>query len=260
MINSRQNWGTTHAILPKLDLVGLQITSFNQFTDIGIRQALDEINTDGGIEDYTGKNWRLTFGKYWFGETKHSVLEAKRKGLTYDMPLYAEATLLNKKTGLEQAQEVFLGDIPKMTTIGTFIVNGIERAVVTQLVRSPGVFFSGNTDPNSRQELYQAELRPKRGSWLEMTVGRRHVIAVKLDRRRKMPVTVLLRAMGLGTDEEILEAFKDVSTQDELKLIEKTIDKDLTKTQSEALIELYEKMRPDGTGKNISNSFRLCCI
>ncbi|MBU0978989.1 MAG: DNA-directed RNA polymerase subunit beta [Patescibacteria group bacterium] len=244
MINSRQNWGTTHAILPKLDLVGLQITSFNQFTDIGIRQALDEINTDGGIEDYTGKNWRLTFGKYWFGETKHSVLEAKRKGLTYDMPLYAEATLLNKKTGLEQAQEVFLGDIPKMTTIGTFIVNGIERAVVTQLVRSPGVFFSGNTDPNSRQELYQAELRPKRGSWLEMTVGRRHVIAVKLDRRRKMPVTVLLRAMGLGTDEEILEAFKDVSTQDELKLIEKTIDKDLTKTQSEALIELYEKMRP----------------
>jgi len=244
MTNSRQNWGTPHPVLPKLDLVGLQINSFNDFLDNGIRQALDEINADGGIEDYTGKNWRLTFGKYWFGQTKHSVSEAKRKGLTYDMSLYTDAILLNKKTGQEQTQEVFLGDIPKMTSIGTFVVNGIERAVVTQLVRSPGVFFSGETDPSSRQELYQAELRPKRGSWLEMTVGRRQVIAVKVDRRRKMPVTVLLRAMGLGTDEEILEAFKDVSTNDELKLIEKTIEKDPTKTQSEALIELYEKMRP----------------
>lgn len=241
---TRQNWGTNHTILPELDLVKLQIDSYQSFLDSGIRQALVEINSDKGIEDYTGKNWALSFGEYRFGKSKYTLTQAKDKGVTYDMPLYVEATLLNKKTGEEQTQEVFLGDIPKMTPIGTFVVNGIERAVVTQLVRSPGVFFAGEVDSATGRQLYYAELRPKRGSWLEMAVGKRDVITVKIDRRRKMPVTVLLRAIGYGTDEELRQLFADVKDHDEYELLEKTIEKDVSKSQEEALIEIYEKMRP----------------
>lgn len=240
--STRQNWGKDHKILPELNLVKLQLDSYDLFLSHGIREALDEINSDKGIEDFTGKNWSITFGNYRFGQPKYSLSQAKRKAVSYDMPLYVEATLLNKKTGEEQTQEVFLGDIPKMSPVGTFIINGIERVVVTQLVRSPGIFFSGDQDPTSGRFLYRAELRPMRGSWIEVGVGRKDVVTVKVDRRRKMPVTVLLRAIGYGSDEEILELFKDV--KDEYDLIQKTIEKDATKTQAEALIELYEKMRP----------------
>ncbi len=241
---TRQNWGTTHTILPELDLVKLQIDSYQSFLDSGISQALVEINGEKGIEDYTGKNWALSFGEYRFGKSKYTLSQAKEKGVTYDMPLYVEATLLNKKTGEEQTQEVFLGDVPKMTPIGTFVVNGIERAVVTQLVRSPGVFFAGEVDSTTGRKLYFAELRPKRGSWLEVSVGKRDIITVKIDRRRKMPVTVLLRAIGYGTDEELRQLFADVTNQDEFDLLEKSIEKDACKSREEALIEVYEKMRP----------------
>ena len=240
----RQNWGRNYKSLPELNLVGLQLESYKEFLEKGIGEALAEINGTKGIEDYTGKNWSLKFGKYRFGPVKRGVTESKRKGLTYEAPLYVEATLTNKKTGEEKTQEVFMGDIPMMTPIGTFIINGIERAVVTQLVRSPGVFFSGNEDQASGRELYTAELRPKRGSWLEMTVGRRNVIAVKIDRRRKIPVTTLLRALGYGTDEELYELLKDVLEVDELNLVKNTIKKDTTKSEAEALLEIYAKMRP----------------
>ncbi len=240
----RENWGKEHTILPELDLIKLQLESYDHFLNHGIREALDEVNSDKGIEDFTGKNWSIRFGNYRFGQAKYTIAQAKRKAVSYDVPLYVEATLLNKKTGEEQTQEVFLGDIPKMTPVGTFVINGIERVVVTQLVRSPGIFFSGDEDPTTGRMLYRAELRPLRGSWLEIGVGRRDVITVKIDRRRKMPVTVLLRAIGYGTDEELLNLFSDVTTKDEFELIQKTIDKDTTKTQAEALIEVYEKMRP----------------
>ena len=240
----RQNWGATHSILPKLDLVGLQLESYQAFLDGGIKDTLLEVYSEDGIEDYTGKNWRLQFGEYRFGKPKYSISQAKQKGVTYDMPLYVVATLTNKKTAEVQTQEVFLGDIPRMTPIGTFVINGIERAVVTQLVRSPGVFFSGNNDGATGRELYQAELRPKRGSWLEIAVGKKNVLTVKIDRRRKLPVTVLLRAMGYGTDEELLNVFKEVSTGDEYELLKNTLEKDMTKSREEALIEIYEKMRP----------------
>lgn len=241
---TRQNWGKTHAILPELDLIKLQLESYQQFLDGGIREALDEVNGEKGIEDFTGKNWSIKFGNYRFGQSKYTIAQAKRKAVSYDMPLYVEATLLNKKTGEQQMQEVFLGDIPRMTPVGTFIINGIERVVVTQLVRSPGIFFSGDEDPTTGRMLFRAELRPLRGSWLEIGVGRRDVITVKIDRRRKLPVTTLLRAVGYGTDEEILELFKEASSKDELNLIQKTLEKDPAKTQAEALIEVYEKMRP----------------
>ncbi len=241
---SRLNWGTNHTILPELDLVKLQLESYEWFLKDGVREALDEVNGEEGIQDFTGKNWTIKFGAYRFGAPKYTLTQAKRKAVSYDMPLYVEATLVNKKTGEEQMQEVFLGDVPKMTPVGTFIINGIERVVVTQLVRSPGIFYSGDQDPTTGRMLYRAELRPLRGSWIEVGVGRKDVITVKIDRRRKMPVTVLLRAIGLGTDEEILAAFDQSVTKDELNLIQKTLEKDPTKTQAEALIELYEKMRP----------------
>lgn len=241
---NRQNWGLVQTTLPELDLVGLQVESYRVFLDNGIRDTIAEIYADEGVEDYTGKNWSLTFGEHYFGKQKYTITEAKQKGVSYDMPLYVSAKITNKRTGDVQTQDVFLGDIPKMTNIGTFIINGIERAVVTQLVRSPGVFFSGETDPVTGKQLFTAELRPKRGSWLELTVGKKNVITVKIDRRRKIPVTTLLRALGFSTDEDITELLKDEMKKDELDLIQTTLSKDTTKSQGEALIEIYEKMRP----------------
>jgi DNA-directed RNA polymerase subunit beta len=241
---SRQYWGKTATALPELDLTRVQIESYEQFLRDGIREALDEINAGDGIEDFTGKNWSLKFGEYHFGKSKYTPSQAKKKAVSYDIPIRVEATLTNKRTGEQQTQEVFLGDIPKMTASGTFIINGIERAVVTQLVRSPGIFFSGDFDAAVGKVLYQAELRPLRGSWIELNVGKRDVITVKIDRRRKMPVTVLLRAMGYGTDEELLKLFENLQAKDGVDYIRNTMQKDATKNQAEALIELYEKMRP----------------
>jgi DNA-directed RNA polymerase subunit beta len=241
---TRDNWGKKRQNLPQLDLIKIQIDGYKKFLDEDITSSLLEVNGKKGIEDFTGKNWALKFGKHRFGEAKYSVAEAKRKAVNYDIPLYVETTLTNKKTNEEQTQEVFLGDLPKMTPVGTFVINGIERCVVTQLVRSPGVFFSGEADPTTKKVLYKAELRPLRGSWLEVNVGRRGVLTAKIDRRRKMPATVLLRALGYESDEQILNLYKDVLKRDELDLVKNTLEKDSTTTQSEALLEIYEKMRP----------------
>lgn len=241
---TRQNWGQKHQILPKLDLTKLQKESYQEFLDSGIGLALQEVNGERGIEDFTGKNWSLKFGKYRFGEPTHTPEQAKSKNISYDFPLYVEATLLNKRTGEERTQEVFLGDLPRMTQTGTFIINGIERGIVTQLVRSPGVFFMGEEDAVSKRLLYKAEFRPMRGSWLEINISRRNVITVKIDRRRKMPVTVLLRAFGFETTDEIVAMFGEVSKKDKYDLLANTLQKDSTTNQAEALIEIYEKMRP----------------
>lgn len=242
-MSNRVIWGKKRTHLPELDLIKLQIESYQQFLDQGINQSLIEVNNEKGIEDYTGKNWVLSFGQHRFGRPENDFKTAREKEINYSAPLYAEATLLNKRTGQEQTQEVFLGDIPMMTPTGTFIINGIERAVVTQLVRSPGAFFSGDNDPIINKMLYKAELRPMRGSWIEMVVGRRDVITVKIDKRRKMPVTVLLRALGYGSDEELKELFAEEIKYDQHNLILNTIEKDPTKSQNEALLEIYDKMR-----------------
>ncbi len=244
MSNKRINWGRPHQILPEIDLIKLQKKSYQWFLDEGIKSSLAEINDNKGIEDFTGKNWVLKFGAHRFGEPKYTPKQAKAKNVSYDIPLYVEATLTNKKTQEEITQEVFLGDIPKMTAVGTFIINGIERAIITQLVRSPGVFFSGDDDSATGKVLYKAELRPLRGSWIEMVVGKRDVIAVKIDRRRKMPATVLLKALGYESAEEIQKLFSKLGIKDDLGLIEKTLEKDATATKEEALLEIYEKMRP----------------
>ncbi len=242
--NQRQYWGKQHDILPELDLIGLQKESYQAFLSQGIKKSLEQVNAGKGIEDYTGKNWLLKFGTHRFDEPKCSPQEAKNKNLTYDTALYVEATLVNKKTGERRTQEVFMGDMPKMTPVGTFIINGIERGIVTQLVRSPGVFFSGEEYRSTGEIYYIAELRPLRGSWIEIGVSRRNIMTIKIDRRRKMPVTVMLRALGVESDEQILDLYKDVSSEDEYNLLVNTLEKDDTHNKDEALIEIYEKLRP----------------
>lgn len=240
---TRKIWGKKRQVIPKLDFLKLQIDSYKAFLTKGIKESLDEITGEKGIEDYTNKNWALKFGKHYFGKGEYDIKTARLKETNYSAPLYAEAILTNKKTEQVQTQEVFLGDIPMMTPEGTFIINGIDRAVVTQLVRAPGVTFSGDIDPISGRYLYKAELRPMRGSWIEMTIGRRDVITVKIDKRRKMPVTVLLRALGYATDEKLHEIFAEEIKNDKFKLIQNSLEKDPCKSQNEALLEVYDKMR-----------------
>ncbi len=234
-------WGKKYNKLPQLDLLEIQKESYNEFLNQGIAQALEEISP---IEDFTGKNWELEFLQHHFEDGKYSPSEALRKGLTYDKPLKAVVKLINKQTEEKIEEEVFLGDIPQMTLSGTFVINGVERAVVNQLVRSPGIFYSGRVDQTSGRTLYFAELRPLRGSWLEFAISKNGVITVKVDRHRKFAVTTLLRAAGLGNDEDIIERFKDVEKNKDHQFIQNTIEKDPTKTIEEALIEIYEKLRP----------------
>jgi len=236
----RLNWGQEHKNLPQLNLLETQRESYEWFINEGIKGALGEISP---IDDFTGKNWRLVFGDYHFDKPRHSPSEATKKGLTYDAPLRVEATLANKKTGRKVTREVFLGDIPQMTERATFIINGIERGVINQIIRAPGAFFFGEIDRVSGRMLYQAEIRPLRGSWLEFNVNRNDVISCRLDRRRKFPVTVLLRAFGLVTDEEILATFKDEAKEGKDYILA-TLAKDPTKMKEEALVEIYQKMRP----------------
>lgn len=238
---NRLYWGNEKVKLPKMDLLAIQKESYQQFLTDGIGETIKAI---GAIEDFTGKNWRLEFGNHSFLEPKLTPTQAKDKGLSYEASLKVEATLTNKQTGQATTQDVFLGDIPQMTSAGTFIVNGIERAVVNQLVRSPGVFYSGEVDKNSGRMLYKAELRPMRGSWLEVLIAKNDVISIKIDRHRKIPVTVLLRALGYSSDEQLRQLFTEQDNNDDHQYIEATLGKDSTQSREEALIEIYQRMRP----------------
>src|SRR3989344_4628115 len=204
--SSRLNWGKQYQHLPPLNLTYIQRESYEWFLTVGIKELLAEISP---IDDFTGKNWSLMFGEYEFGKPRYSPAEALDKGVTYDMPLKALATLTNKQTGEKRVQQVFLGDIPKMTENGTFIINGIERCVVNQLVRSPGVYFNGSVDVTTGRTLYGAEIRPLHGSWLEFALSKNGVLTVRIDRKRKFAATTLLRAIGIVNDEEIQKLFKE---------------------------------------------------
>ncbi|MBI2431063.1 MAG: DNA-directed RNA polymerase subunit beta [Candidatus Levybacteria bacterium] len=239
--NIRQNWGRSYAYLPKLDLLNIQKESYRWFTQEAIGEILNEVSP---IDDFTEKNWSLHLGEYRFGKTSTTPQVALIKGTTFDSPLYVKATLTNKKTGKSQTQEVFLGDIPQMTERGTFIVNGIERAVVNQLVRSPGAFFTALSDAVTGKTLYMAEIRPSHGSWLEFVTTRHDTITVKIDRRRKFLMSTFLRAIGLSSNEQIQDKFKAVSEYDKNGFVKNTIIKDETATEQEALMEIFRKMHP----------------
>lgn len=231
----RLNWGKAYSSLPELDFVSIHKESYAKFLNEGIGDLLAEINP---ISDFTGKNWELSLGKYSFGQPKYTVALAALKGVTLDCPIRVQATLLNKRANETTTQEVFLGEVPVMTPSGTFIINGIERAVIHQLVRSAGVYFLGDIDPVTGRVLYFSEIRPLRGSWLEFNISRNNVVSVRIDRRRKFPITTFLRAIGLGSDEEIKKALGD----DEF--LNATLKKDVTHGSSEGALEIYKKMRP----------------
>lgn len=239
--NQRLIWGKDYPNLPPLDLTLVQRESYQWFLETAIKELLEEISP---ITDFTGKNWELTLGDYHFGKPRLTPALAHEKGLTFDMPLKVTATLINKQSSHQVTQEVFLGDIPAMTTNGTFIINGIERCVVNQLVRSPGIYFTGHVDPTTGKTLYVAEIRPMHGSWLEFTVTRNDVLMVRIDRRRKFTATTFLRAIGYSDNEAISVAFADTEKTGNSRFIEATLVKDPTTNQIEAVLELYKKLRP----------------
>jgi len=241
-IITRQNWGKEYPILPQLDLLAVQKASYKLFQEQGIGEILKEISP---VDDFTGKNWSLEIHDHKIGKPTTDPETALIKGLTFHAPLTVTVTLTNKKTDEKHKAEVFLGDIPQMTERGTFIVNGIERAVVNQLVRSPGVFFTGNQDQITGKSLYSAEIRPVHGSWLEFATTRYGTITVKIDRRRKFLATTFLRALGMSDNESIIEKFKDFAGVDgKIASIERTLEKDETTNETEALIEIFKKMHP----------------
>lgn len=237
----RQNWGKVYDILPPLDLLAVQKKSYQLFQEKGIAEILQEITP---VDDFTGKNWSLSFGEHKLGKPTIDPETALTKGLTYNAPLTLKVTLTNKKTNTNYDAEVFLGDIPQMTERGTFVVNGIERAVVNQLVRSPGVFFVGTPDPITGKTLYSAEIRPQHGSWLEFATTRYGTITVKIDRRRKFLATTFLRALGIEDNNNIKEKFKPIEEGYTTSFMENTLQKDETGSEIEALIEIFKKMHP----------------
>lgn len=225
-------------VLSVPDLIAHQKDSWKEFVDTGLGEIFTEINP---IDDYTGQKLSLSFKEYAFRDPKNSERFAKENNITYDAPLYARVELVNKVTGEVKEQEIYLGDYPWMTERGTFIINGTERVVVSQLIRSPGVFFTA--DNVAGHNNYGAKIIPGRGAWLEFETTTSGVIYVKIDRRRKMPVTTLLRAFGYSKTSEIKDLFADVDTGD-TKYIEETLDKDTTRGTNEALIEVYRRLRP----------------
>jgi DNA-directed RNA polymerase subunit beta len=248
-ITSRRRYSQIPEVLDIPNLIELQLSSFNWFVEKGLRELFDEISP---IKDFTGKVMELHFLDYEFGTPKYSELECRTKDLTFSRPLYVNVELLIKETGEIQRQRVYMGDFPFMTDQGTFIINGAERVVVSQLVRSPGVYYSAADDPTSGRTLYSAKVIPNRGAWLEFETSNKDLLSVKVDRKRKIAATTLLRAVGYETNDEISAIFATVDTDPEHQYIASTLDKDVTKTQQEALIEVYKKLRPGDppTGDN----------
>ncbi len=224
------------------NLIQIQRDSYSWFQSKGLKELFEEISP---IRDYTGTRFELYFLDYKFGEPKFSEQECQERDLTYAAPLKVKARLIIKETGEIKEQELFMGDFPVMTSRGTFIINGAERVVVNQLIRSPGVYFMTETDPASRRDLCSAKLIPDRGAWLEFQTLSKGVILVKINRKRKIPVTTLLRAIGYGQDEELLELFADVDTDPECSYIRATMERDpQVRSKQEALLEIYKKLRP----------------
>ncbi len=246
---ARKRYARIPEVLPVPNLIELQLESFRWFIDKGLRELFDEISP---IKDFTGKVMELQFLDYEFGDPKYSEEECRTKDLTFSRPLYVNVELLIKETGEIQRQRVYMGDYPWMTDLGTFVVNGAERVVVSQLVRSPGVYYSELEDPGSGRMLFSAKVIPNRGAWLEFETNNKDQLWVKVDRKRKIAATTLLRAVGYETNEEITALFGPVDVDPEHPFSANTLDKDITRTPAEALIEVYKKLRPGDppTGDN----------
>ena len=229
----RRNFSRIRNTYELKDLLEIQKKSYEKFINEGIKEVFNDLFP---VENFSG-TLTLDFGDYHFDEPRYSIKESKDRETTYSAPLRVEVQLLNRETGEVKEQEIFMGDMPIMTESGTFVINGAERVIVSQLVRSPSVYFNHEIDKNGR-ELITSQIIPSRGTWLEFEVDARDVLYVRIDRTRKVTLTTLLRAFGLSSDDEIFSMFGE---DDYLK---NTVAKDSTKNTDEALIEIYEKLRP----------------
>jgi len=221
------------------DLIEVQLRSYRWFFEEGLKELFHEISP---IKDFIGRDIELTFEDYFLDEPKFDEKTSREKNVTYEAPLRVCTKLSNKRLGTVKEQEIYLGDLPIMTPRGTFIINGIERVIVAQLVRSAGAFFTAEVYRGRR--YYGAKIIPNRGAWLEFETDPKNVIWVKIDRKRKVAVTSLMRAFGIASDEEILALFKDVDTHPTNHYIESTIAKDAAKDEAEGLTEVYKRIRP----------------
>lgn len=229
----RRSYSRIREVLDLPNLIEIQQKSYEWFLREGLREMFADISP---IQDFTG-NLVLEFIDYSLGEPKYDVEESKERDVTYAAPLRVKVRLINKETGEVKEQEVFMGDFPLMTETGTFIINGAERVIVSQLVRSPSVYFNSKIDKNGKR-TYAATVIPNRGAWLEFETDAKDVVYVRIDRTRKLPITILLRALGLGSDSEI------VNLIGEDEYLQNTLDKDTTDSTERALIEIYERLRP----------------
>ena len=248
--NLVRQFGRAIHVLEMPNLIETPRRSYERFLREGLRELFDEVSP---IDDFTGSRMELRFGEYRFEEPKYNEGESRDRERTYAAPMRVRVELLVKETGEVKEQELFMGDIPLMTDHGTFIINGSERVVVSQLVRSPGVYFTGTIDQATGRRLVAAKLIPNRGAWLEFETSAKDLISVKVDRKRRIPVTVLLRAIDqeeglsmdeLGTDERVRAILTDVDTNEDHSFLEATLAKDSTTNQAEALEEFYRRLRP----------------
>ena len=233
----RYNFGKIPKVMEIPHLLDIQRKSFDWFLKEGVGEALKDISP---IEDFSG-GMSLEFVDYSFGELIASIDDCKMKDMTYSAPLNVTAIFVNKETGEKKESTVFMGDFPMMTDKGTFIINGTERVVVSQLVRSPGAYYDTDIDKKTEKELYMCKVIPTRGSWIEIETDKKNVAYVRIDRRRKFLMTIFLKAIGFGNSENLLGIF---GPHDKVDCIKKTIEKDITETEEEALIEIYKKLRP----------------
>ncbi len=237
--NTRKFFSRFDEVMEMPNLIEAQLRSYKWFWDKGLKELFEEINS---IKDFTGKNLELFFGEYFLDKPKYDEKTAKERNTTFEAPLYVSVKLANKVTNKTKTQDVYLGDFPLMTPRGTFVINGVERVVVSQLVKSPGVFFTGESTRG--RNWYGAKIIPNRGAWLELETDINGVISVKIDRKRRIPVTALLRVFKYGSDEEILAAFADIDTNPDMRYMQNTLEKDPSKNADEGFKEVYKRIRP----------------
>jgi len=251
---SRKSYARLPEILQVPNLIQVQLDSFRWLQEEGLKRLLDEISP---IKDFTGNRQEISFIGYEFREPRNSEQECVQRDMTYSAPLYIKTRLLVKGTGEIKEQDLFFGDVPLMTTKGTFITGGAERVVVSQLLRSPGVYFIAEEDPTSGHRLCNAKLVPGHGAWLEFETNNQGVISVKINGKRKIPATTLLRAIDYSSDQELIELYSKGGDSPEFHFVNVTMDREpLVRDKSEALMSIYRKMRP-GDPPNIENARRL---
>jgi len=250
----RKSYTKLPQILAVPNLIEVQLESFRWFQEKGLKRLLEEVSP---TKDFTGNRLELSFVNYEFRAPRHSEQECRHRDLTYSAPLYVRARLLIKGTGEIKEQDLFFGNIPLMTAKGTFITTGAERVVVSQLLRSPGVYFTIEEDATSGRALCHAKLIPARGAWLEFETSNRNIISAKINGKRKIPITTLLRAIGYDSDEQLLSLFSKEDSSPEHQFIRSTMERDpLVRNKAEALLDIYKRLRP-GDPLTIENAEKL---